>query len=98
MIPLPQRRVSQTVRVCAFIQVWVLSLSECLLVTCRHRRIAYDLVAISPNVGNIPNDALRGLDKKKRVGEGSGQRGSKIGCYIECVGAILASVGVNVGW
>jgi len=67
------------------------------LITCRHRRIAYDFVAMSPNVGNIPNDALRGL-VRKRVGEGSGQRGNKIGCYIECVGAILASVGVNVGW
>jgi len=96
MIPLPQRRVSKAVRVCAFIQVWVLSLSvssspvaiaELRMTLSRSRQMLETFLTMRCEASS-----------KKCVGEGSGQRGSKIGCYIECIGAILASVGVNVGW
>ena len=36
-----------------------------LLITRRRRQIAYELTAISPNVGNIPHDAMRGIVTKR---------------------------------
>ena len=36
-----------------------------LLITRRRRQTAYELAAISPNVGNIPHDAMRGIVTKR---------------------------------
>ena len=92
MIPLPQRRVSQAIRVSAFIQVWVLSLSS--------SPVAVAVAELRRFIQMLETFLTMRCEasSKKRVREGSGQRGSKIGCYIDCVGAILASAGVNDGW